>query len=150
MVQAAHVFNQPLTLITMPMPSDMDEELKPSHNRLDSIFKVTHAAPLGLTHPHHDRPPLLIDTIKLAEDQEEGSVAVIVRLYEPYGCRGRARVQWDEKVLGVTRSVKRCNLLEEEDPDQVDGQVQVNQAEEETGVVLDFGPFAIYSLQIRF
>ena len=69
---------------------------------------------------------------------------VVVRLYEPYGCRGRARVGWDEAVVGRAKSVMRCNLLEEEE--DVDEGLEVIQG----SFVFDFNPFTIYSFKFRF
>ena len=53
-----------------------------------------------------DDPNLGLDTIKRAEDSD----AVVLRLYEPHGARGTARVR-----LGFPFSSARvCNLLEDE------------------------------------
>jgi alpha-mannosidase len=57
---------------------------------------------------------LVLDTIKRAEDSD----AVVLRLYEPYGGRGIARVR-----IGVPfGSARRTNLLEEDgQPLELDG-----------------------------
>jgi alpha-mannosidase len=48
---------------------------------------------------------LVLDTVKLAEDSDD----VVLRLYEPHGGRGTARVRLDPQVRGAWRA----NLLEE-------------------------------------
>jgi alpha-mannosidase len=75
---------------------------------------------------------LLLDTVKLAERED----ALVLRLYEPHGGRGRARI-----VLGVEAgSVRYANLLE--DPgDEVsfaDGTVEIA-----------YRPFEIVTLLVR-
>jgi alpha-mannosidase len=52
-----------------------------------------------------DDPNLVIDTVKRAEDSD----ALLVRLYEAHGGRGRARLQLGWPV----REAVRCNLLED-------------------------------------
>ena len=49
---------------------------------------------------------LVLDTIKLAEDSD----AIVLRLYEPYGRRGVARVRLAVPVAGA----RRTNLLEDD------------------------------------
>ena len=51
-------------------------------------------------------PALVIDTVKKAEDSD----ALIVRLYEAHGSRGRATLRFDRKF----KSAHRCNLLEDD------------------------------------
>ncbi|MEA2279812.1 MAG: alpha-mannosidase [Solirubrobacteraceae bacterium] len=78
-----------------------------------------------------DAPGLLIDTVKRAEDSE----ALIVRLYEAHGGRGRARLR-----VGVPFAGARfTNLLE--DPLR-DARVEGDE------VLIDYGPFEIVTLAI--
>jgi alpha-mannosidase len=49
---------------------------------------------------------LVLDTIKRAEDSD----AIVLRLYEPYGGRGVARV----RVAAEFASARRCNILEDD------------------------------------
>jgi alpha-mannosidase len=63
-----------------------------------------------------DDPNLVLDTVKRAEDSD----AIVLRLYEPYGARGVARVR-----LHVPfSSARRANALEDDgDALELDGQV---------------------------
>ena len=74
---------------------------------------------------------LFLDTVKKAEDSD----AIIVRLYEAHGKRGRSRL---ESTLPVV-SASVCNLLEEDDQpvEWVDG-----------GVEIDFTPFQLITLKL--
>jgi alpha-mannosidase len=54
-----------------------------------------------------DSPSVIIDTIKKAEDSD----AIILRLYEAYGCQARVRLASNLPI----QAAWRCNLLEEED-----------------------------------
>lgn len=79
-------------------------------------------------HPWTNTAPLVIDTIKLAEEplpapapapatsvtghSSDGQVAVVVRMYEPHGARGTVKFTWCDD-LAVER-VTRCNLLEDD------------------------------------
>jgi len=56
-----------------------------------------------------DDPNLVLDTVKRAEDSD----ALVLRLYEAHGARGRARVR---VALPFTRAA-RANLLEDEETD---------------------------------
>ncbi|KAG1674212.1 hypothetical protein FOA52_013832 [Chlamydomonas sp. UWO 241] len=74
-------------------------------------------------------PPLVIDCMKLAEEpvapaaqqraRSSGggggacTLSLIVRMYEPHGCRGAARLAWDASTLRV-REIVAVNLLEDE------------------------------------
>jgi len=51
-----------------------------------------------------DPPGLVLDTVKLAEDSD----ALVLRLYEPYGARGRAHIE----LAMPFSSARRSNLLE--------------------------------------
>ena len=76
-------------------------------------------------------PGLVLDTVKLAEDSD----ALVLRLYEAHGGRGRARVR-----LGVPfSSARRSNLLEDDlGPAEVDGDA----------IVVDFRPWQIVTLLV--
>jgi alpha-mannosidase len=52
-------------------------------------------------------PALVIDTVKKAEDSD----ALVARLYEAHGSRGRATLRVDGKFT----SAHRCNLLEDDE-----------------------------------
>ena len=70
-------------------------------------------------------------------------VSLVVRLYEPYGLRGTARLRWNPKALPVQRIVK-CNLLEDE---QVDGEVPI---EISKGFCLvEYTPFQVLSFKLH-
>jgi alpha-mannosidase len=78
-----------------------------------------------------NRPNVVIDTVKKAEDSD----AIIVRLYEAHGCRGRFRLS---SSLPVT-SAALCNLLEEHDqPVRWTGD----------GAELDIAPFQVVTLKL--
>jgi alpha-mannosidase len=76
-------------------------------------------------------PGLVLDTVKQAEDSD----ALVVRLYEAHGGRGRARV-----VLGVPfAGARRSNLLEDDlGPAEVDGDA----------IVVAFRPWQIVTLLV--
>jgi alpha-mannosidase len=78
-----------------------------------------------------DAPGLMLDTVKLAED----SGALVLRLYEAYGGRGRARIQ-----LGVPfTTARRSNLLEDDlGPAEVDG----------AEIVVEYRPWQILTLLV--
>jgi alpha-mannosidase len=80
-----------------------------------------------------DTADLVLDTVKLAERED----ALVLRLYEAHGARGRARL-----TLGVeATTVARANLLEDPQGDDlpVTGSV----------VELDYRPFEIVTLLVR-
>jgi len=78
-----------------------------------------------------DAPGLVLDTVKLAED----SGALVLRLYEAHGGRGRARVR-----IGLPfTTARRSNLLEDDlGPAEIDGDA----------VVVDFRPWQIVTLLV--
>jgi alpha-mannosidase len=78
-----------------------------------------------------DASGLVLDTIKLAED----SGALVLRLYEAHGGRGRARIR-----LAVPwSSARRANLLEDDlGPADVDGDA----------IVVDYRPWEIVTLLV--
>jgi alpha-mannosidase len=80
-----------------------------------------------------DTPDLVLDTVKLAERED----ALVVRLYETHGARGRARLEIGLDVAHATRA----NLLEdpEGEPLPLDG----------GGLELDYRPFEIITLLLR-
>ncbi len=91
------------------------------------------SAPLGIQSFFQvDNPALVIDTVKKAEDSD----ALIVRLYEARGTRGRARLTTPLplKLAALT------NLLEDELEE-----LDVTGA----GVTLDFKPFEIITVALR-
>ena len=73
----------------------------------------------------------MLDTVKLAEDSD----ALVLRLYEAHGGRGRARVR-----LGLPfTAARRSNLLEDDlGPVEVDGDA----------VVVDVRPWQIVTLLV--
>ena len=83
-IEQAYAFNVPL--LVRATGAEAGEE--------DPIFHVTPSS-------------VVIDTVKKAEDSD----AVVVRLYEAHGGRGRARLLTSLRV----KSASLCNLLEEED-----------------------------------
>ena len=76
-------------------------------------------------------PAVVIDTVKQAED----SRAMIVRLYEAHGARGRVRLT---SALPV-RKATRCNSLEEE---------EAPLTWRNGGVTFAFRPFQIVTLKL--
>jgi alpha-mannosidase len=76
---------------------------------------------------------LVLDTVKQAEDSE----ALIVRLYEAHGAHSRARLSSSLPV----RSVRKCNLLEDEE-----GSSPLEW--KEGGVELEARPFQIITLKL--
>ncbi len=78
-----------------------------------------------------DAPDLVIDTVKKAEDSD----ALIVRLYEANGCRGKATLT----VRAPFTRVERVNLLEEK-PEAV--------RHEGVGIPLTYRPFEIVTLKL--
>jgi alpha-mannosidase len=78
-----------------------------------------------------DPPGIVLDTVKLAED----SRALVLRLYEPYGGRGRARI---ELAMPVS-SARRSNLLEDDlGAADTDG----------SAIVVDYRPWEIVTLLV--
>jgi alpha-mannosidase len=88
------------------------------------------AAP-GASWAQVDAPGLVLDTVKLAEDSD----ALVLRLYEAHGGRGRARIR-----LGLPFThARRSNLLEDDlGPAHV----------EEDVIGLDFRPWEIVTLLV--
>ncbi|MDW8307861.1 MAG: glycoside hydrolase family 38 C-terminal domain-containing protein [Verrucomicrobiales bacterium] len=80
-----------------------------------------------------DSPHLVLETVKKAEDSD----ALIVRLYECHGARGRARIETSLRF----ETVERVNLLEAEP-------IRIEAADSRTGVVpLPFRPFELITLK---
>jgi alpha-mannosidase len=78
-----------------------------------------------------DDPGLVLDTVKLAED----SGALVLRLYEAHGARGRARV----RLALPFASARRANLLEDDlGPAPVDG----------GEIVVDYRPWELVTLLV--
>src|SRR5207248_8706088 len=77
-----------------------------------------------------DYPNLVLDTVKRAEDSE----ALVLRLYEAHGGRGRARIR-----VGVPFArAARANLLEDEEEDVAvaGGEIEVEYRPHEIVTVL--------------
>ena len=99
---------------------DFNVPMLPTDASIDSLFSV-------------DTSDLVIDTVKLAETDD----ALVLRLYEAHGARGRAHV-----TLGLdATSVTRANLLEEcvGTPVGLDGR----------SIDVDYRPFEIITLLLR-
>jgi alpha-mannosidase len=78
-----------------------------------------------------DAPGLVLDTIKLAEDSD----ALVLRLYEAHGGRGRARI----RLALPWTSARRANLLEDDlGPVDVDGEE----------IDVDYRPWEIVTLLV--
>ena len=89
---------------------------------------VTLAGPFSL-----DTRDLVLDTVKLAERED----ALVLRLYEAHGARGRARLE-----LGVDATrVVRANLLEDPQGEPLSLAAR--------GVDLDYRPFEIITLLVH-
>jgi alpha-mannosidase len=79
-----------------------------------------------------DAPGLVLDTFKLAEDDD----ALVLRLYEAHGGRGRARV----RLAPAFTQARRANLLEDDlGPAEVAGDA----------VLVDFRPWEVITLLVR-
>jgi alpha-mannosidase len=79
-----------------------------------------------------DEPALVIDTVKKAEDSD----AIIVRLYEAHGSKGRATLRFGRKFA----SVHRCNLLEDEGE---------RMALRGNSLAVSYRPFEIITIKLR-
>ena len=99
---------------------------------------------------------LIIDTVKPAEEPlhlapetssppgERSLVPLVVRLYEPHGSRGTARLGWNPHLLRVHKVVA-CNLLEDDDSDGP----QPHPWEPAKGyVIFDYTPFKVISFKL--
>jgi alpha-mannosidase len=95
------------------------------------LVAPTTAAPQERSFFSVDRPSVVVDTVKRAEDSE----ALVVRLYEAHGGRGAVRLS---SPLRVARAA-RCNLLEDEE-----GELKW----ENGGVTLEMGPFQLATLKL--
>jgi alpha-mannosidase len=99
---------------------DFNAPLVPADVTLEPLFSL-------------DRTELVLDTVKLAERED----ALVLRLYEAHGARGRARL-----TLGVEcTSVTLANLLEDPRGDDLP---LVGSA-----VELEYRPFEIITLLVR-
>ncbi|TPX59664.1 hypothetical protein SpCBS45565_g07680 [Spizellomyces sp. 'palustris'] len=110
-VQAGYEFNVPLMI--SPTPSTSIEA---------QFFTV-------------DTPNVVLDTIKQAEDAKDGK-EIILRLYEAYGGRGRARVK---STLPIKKAFL-CNILED-----VTEEVK---RDDEGALLLEYTPFKVLSIRI--
>jgi alpha-mannosidase len=79
-----------------------------------------------------DDPNLVLDTVKRAEDSD----ALVLRLYEAHGARGRARVR-----LGVPfSSAHRANALEDDgEPLEVEG----------SDITIAYRPHELVTVKVR-
>jgi alpha-mannosidase len=75
---------------------------------------------------------LVLDTIKRAEDSDE----LVLRLYEPYGGRGVARVRLADPV----RRARRTNLLED------DGEIL--SLDDGGGIVISYAPHEVVTVKV--
>ncbi|HEX7541884.1 MAG TPA: alpha-mannosidase, partial [Anaerolineales bacterium] len=71
------------------------------------LVSATQAAPAEVSFFNVDNPAVVIDTVKKAEDSD----AIIVRMYEAHGSRGKVTLTSSLPV----KAAARVNLLEEED-----------------------------------
>jgi alpha-mannosidase len=94
------------------------------------------AAPAGPWAEVLDAPGLVLDTVKLAEDGD----ALVLRLYEAHGGRGRARVRLDVPF----DTARRSNLLE--DDLGVAGSATV--AVDGRVIIIDYRPWEIVTLLV--
>ena len=100
-------------------------------SRRTLMWIATHAAAIDLTLFETDRPNVVVETVKKAEEDD----ALIVRLYEAHGARGPAVLSSD---LPVKRAW-RCNGLEEHEAALT----------WRDGVTLDVRPFEIITLKLE-
>jgi alpha-mannosidase len=98
---------------------------------LPLIVRPTTAAPSELTVLATDRPNVIVETVKKAEDGE----ALIARLYEAHGARGSAALSSD---LPIKRAW-RCNGLEETE----------TKLDWKDGLTLNVRPFEIITLKLE-
>ncbi|GLC41223.1 hypothetical protein PLESTB_001525400 [Pleodorina starrii] len=90
---------------------------------------------------------------------EQPPGALVLRLYEPYGSRGVARLRWPSW-LRVSH-VRRCNLLEEDQEGEVEGEVGAGAGAGGAGglevrrwgdaggsVDLEYGPYKLITLKV--
>ncbi len=96
------------------------------------LASLTDAQPIDVSFFQIDQAGVIIDTVKKAEDSD----AIIVRLYEAFGCKQSVLLGSSLAVV----SAARCNLLEVEDEPVAwqDGQV-----------ALDLHPFQIVTLKLH-
>jgi len=93
---------------------------------------LTDAQPGEVSFFQVDQPGVVIDTVKKAEDSE----ALIVRVYESFGCKQSARLSSSLPVV----SAASCNLLEAEDAPL---------AWADGGVSFDLRPFQIATFKLN-
>lgn len=98
---------------------------------LPLIVRPTTAAPAEMTVLATNRPNVVVETVKKAEDGD----ALIVRLYEAHGTRGPAALSSD---LPIKR-VWRCNGLEEHEA----------RLDWKDGLMLNVRPFEIITLKLE-
>jgi len=96
------------------------------------LLRSTQAQPAQVSFFQIDQPGVVIDTVKQAEDSE----AIIVRLYESFGCRQSAVLSSSLPVV----SAARCNLLEEQDEPV---------AWQNGGLAFELTPFQIVTFKLK-
>lgn len=111
------------------------------------IIKPTSSSPRGIPHLPMRTEIVILDSIKKAEDSD----AVVVRLYEPHGKRGRAKFF----AMFPVKSVWRCNLLEHEE-EQLEWNYEKGMNEKESsdddvwgGTTFEATPFQIITLKLE-
>ncbi len=108
-VPAALAFNQPLLRVPgVPVGAAAPPSLPVGRPLLDvRPLRASSLLPASV-------PVLVVDTVKPAEATLHpaanaadggGGQALVVRLYEPHGCRGVARLSWDRLVLKARAAV---------------------------------------------
>ncbi len=95
----------------------------------DSIQKI---ASMPLEEP--DRPNVIIETIKKAEDSD----ALVIRLYEAHGGRGKTRLHFNYTV----KQIEECNLMEEP--------IGKCALDKHNNLIFEIKPFEIRSFLVSF
>ncbi|KAI9105902.1 glycosyl hydrolases family 38 N-terminal domain-containing protein [Phlyctochytrium arcticum] len=88
-----------------------------------------------------DRPEVVLETIKMAEDVEKGKL--VLRLFESCGSRGKVTISSSLNI----KSVHRCNILEDvKENVPVKKQARASGTGEKSVFEIDVGPFKLVSL----
>ncbi|BDI32054.1 alpha-mannosidase [Capsulimonas corticalis] len=120
-VRRAYEFNVPVQSLQIPEGAS-----QPSNA----------AASSHLSFVSVDCPNVIVETVKKAEDED----ALIVRLYEAHGQRGRVHLTFGAPV----RSVTEVNLMERE-TDETGGDAPLDGAR----IALEYTPYEIKTLKVR-
>ena len=104
------------------------------NNPLTALWQEPHAGvlPASLSLVRSSRPNVVIETVKLAEDDD----SLIVRVYEAYNQRGRATLTFARPIA----SAEEVNLLEE-----TSGQVEIEGCE----LAFAYTPYQIRSFKVK-